>query len=63
MQKLITWVSMFQMSIEKQYERETLLGLRYYGKKHLEERETVHLRGRPRSVYRDIKTGRFTKKP
>jgi hypothetical protein len=26
-------------------------------------RETVNLRGRARSVYRDIKTGRFIKKP
>jgi len=26
-------------------------------------RETVNLRGRARSVYRDIRTGRFIKKP
>jgi hypothetical protein len=26
-------------------------------------RETLNLRGRARSVYRDIKTGRFIKKP
>jgi hypothetical protein len=39
------------------------LGSSRYSRRHSWRRETVNLKGKARSVYRDIKTGRFIKKP
>lgn len=43
--------------------REELEENRAYSRRYSWRRETVNLRGRARSVYRDVKTGRFIKKP
>jgi len=48
--------------------REAIRGKRYSdyhyaGERRTWRKENVNLRGRARSVYRDIKTGRFIKKP
>jgi hypothetical protein len=43
--------------------REELEGNRRYSRRYSWRRDTVNFRGKARSVYRDIKTGRFIKKP
>jgi predicted glycosyltransferase involved in capsule biosynthesis len=43
--------------------REELEESRAYSRHHSWRRETLNLRGKARMVFRDIKTGRFIKKP